>query len=78
MGRHKGDGRRPGEVYIWTPAKVARMTDYAARGFSMRETAIMLGTTTASIAQSASRRGITFNASVGGAPKYNRNAQKAR
>lgn len=74
MGRHKGDGRRPGEVYVWTPDKLARLANYAARGFSMAEAAAVLRVSKWAIAQCASRRGIHFHASLGGAPRHNHNA----
>lgn len=74
MGRHKGDGRRPGEVYVWTPDRISRLIGYASRGFSMAETAILLNVSRWSIAQAASRQGIRFHSSRGGAPHHNRNA----
>lgn len=74
MGRHKGDGRRSGEVYIWTPPRVSRLASYAARGFSMAEAATLLGLSRWAIAQCASRRGIHFHSGPGGAPRHNHNA----
>lgn len=61
---------------VWTPERIAQLQALAQEGLSLRQAALCMGKSFASIINAASALGVRFHGGRGGAPRGNKNAAR--